>query len=236
MPRPPVREERRAQILDALYGVMAERGLAGASVSEIAEAAGIARGALHHFFASKDEITASLMRRLGTSYVEALAAYLEKRTSLALDDAARRARIVADLALWHFRGDADDATRRLAVWIDFWGQAASQAGIREVVAEVQEAARQVLARAILAQRPELSVLEPDALRAHAAALLAMVEGGLLQWRVVAGSPMALSREALGDALAAAAAAAVSQIPRSSDASASPTSPASPACPALRRAA
>lgn len=212
MARPPVREERRAQILDALFAVVAERGLMGASVSEIAEAAGIARGALHYFFASKEEITACLMRRLGDLYVAGLEAYLEKRIRRAAEEPSARERIVADMARWHFRGDADDATRRLAVWIDFWGQAASQPAIREVVADVQEAARQVLARALVAQRPELGELPGDALRIHAAALLAVIEGGLLQWRVLASSPRALPRDALGATLASAAAAAAAGIP------------------------
>lgn len=229
MARPPVREERRAQILDAMYGVIAARGLTGASVSEIAEAAGIARGALHYFFASKEEITASLMRRLGARYVDELAAYLDRRIEKAKADPGRRDQLVADVARWHFRGDLDEGHRRLSVWIDFWGQAASQPVIRDVVVEVQEGARDSLRRALLAQRPELAVLEethPEALRAHAAALLALVEGGLLQWRMAAGSPLALERDALGDAIADAAAAAARHIPAPSPSSSRASSPPS----------
>lgn len=212
MGRPPVREERRAQILDAMFGVIAQRGLHGASISEIAEAAGIARGALHYFFASKEEITASLMRRLGARYVEELGRFLDRRARRAAEDPALRARIVADVAHWHFRGDLDDAHRRLGVWIDFWGLAASQESIRDVVVEVQESGRQLLVRALLLQRPELAVLDASTLRLHAAALLALVEGGLLQWRVAAASPLALDRDQLGEAIAAAAAQAVACVP------------------------
>src|SRR4051812_30278033 len=100
MGRPAVRGERRGQILGAMYAVIAERGLAGASVTEIAEAAGIARGALHYFFASKDEITSSLMRRLGERYVGDLGTYIERRI-----DKGAVVRLVGDVAAWHFKGD-----------------------------------------------------------------------------------------------------------------------------------
>lgn len=214
MARPPVRDERRAQILDAMYGVIAERGLQGASISEIAEAAGIARGALHYFFASKDEITSSLMRRLGNRYIGDLASYLDHKIAQATEPSSR-ARLIADLARWHFRGASDDAVRKMAVWIDFWGQAASSPEIRNVVVEIQEAARGVLLRALLAQRPELAGVEPDRLRAHAASFLAIIEGGLLQWRMCVGTPAALPREILSEAIAAAASNAAHAIPRPS---------------------
>ena len=187
-----------------MYGVVAESGMQGASITEIAEAAGIARGALHYFFASKDEITSSLMRRLGERYLQQLGAWLDARIARSHDPAVK-ARLVADCARWHFKGDADDALRRMTVWIDFWGQAASGSDIREVVVEIQEAARRVLQRALVAQRPELAGVDDEAMRAHAAALLALVEGGLMQWRFAAGSTKTpLARDAVGDAVAAAA--------------------------------
>jgi TetR/AcrR family transcriptional regulator, transcriptional repressor of bet genes len=207
----PVREARRAQILEAMYVVIAERGLMGASISEIAEAAGIARGALHYFFSSKEEITASLMRRLGERYLKDLEAWLEFRIERATAEPALRARLVADAVRWHFRGDVDEAHRRLGVWIDFWGHAANQPSIREAVVEVQEGARALLTRALLAERPELAPLDEPSRRAWGATLLALVEGGLLQWRVAAASPLALSRDGVGDAIAAAAAAAARSI-------------------------
>src|SRR5687768_6622026 len=103
MARPPVRDERRAQILDAMYEVIAKNGAANASISDIADAAGVARGALHYFFASKDEITVALMRRLGTGYLEKLGANLDRRIAKASDDSVRT-KIVGDLARWHFMG------------------------------------------------------------------------------------------------------------------------------------
>lgn len=200
MARPPVRDERRAQILDAMYEVIAKNGAANASISDIADAAGVARGALHYFFASKDEITVALMRRLGERYLEQLGASLDRRIAKASDDSLRT-KLVGDLARWHFMGEAHDVERRLTVWIDFWGQAASHPEIRTAIVEIQEGARGLFKRALLAQRPELSALDDDALRAHTAALLALVEGTLLQWRFTSTK---FDRGQMGDVAAKAA--------------------------------
>ena len=203
---------QRERILDALYAVMAEGG--SASVSDIAEAAGIARGSLHYYFESKDEIVCALMRRLGAGYLSRMTVFLDKAERRAADaDADANANgsgfdVVGDLVRWHFAGDTDEATRLLGVWLDFWGQAPARADIGAVVYEVQEQARACCRRALLLRRPELAVLDDVVLRLHGAALLAIIEGGLLQWRVAARDVDggAFDRAVLGGALAAAASA------------------------------
>jgi hypothetical protein len=145
------------------------------------------------------------MRRLGARYVEELEAYLARR----VEKASRT--LVGDIARYHFMGTAEDAIRRLTVWIDYWGQAASRPAIRDVILEIQEGARGVVLKALLAQRPELMVLPEDMKRVHSAALLALIEGGLLQWRFAAESSTPFDREALGNAIGQAANAAARQI-------------------------
>jgi AcrR family transcriptional regulator len=200
------RDERRGQILDALYDVIATRGAHGASVSEIAEQAGIARGALHYFFDSKAEITVELMRRLGARYLTDVDAYLDRRR-------ARRSRsLVGDLAAWHFVGDAHEATRRLTVWIDFWGQAASDESIRDVVFEVQAGARRAVEKAMLLDRPHTGRLDDATRDGHAAAILALIEGGLLQWRFAHARDTTLSRDRIRASIEAAARAVLDAIP------------------------
>lgn len=190
---------------------MSSSGAANASVSDIAEAAGIARGALHYYFDSKDEIVCALMRRLGEGYLARMAAFVDKaevkvRAGADLD-------VVAGLVKWHFAGDNDEATRLLGVWIDFWGQAPTRDDIGGVVFDVQEQARALCVRALVLRRPSL-VVDVDAaqLRLLGASLLATIEGGLLQWRIAARSPStAFDRAVFGDALAAAASAFASSI-------------------------
>ncbi|MBM4280571.1 MAG: TetR/AcrR family transcriptional regulator [Deltaproteobacteria bacterium] len=190
------REKNRARILDALFAVMSSSGGVGASVSEIAEAAGVARGALHYYFDSKDEVVEALMRRLGEGYVARMQAFVDRE-----EQRGRGDRVVGALARWHFAGDADEALRLMSVWIDFWGQAATQPAIGAVVFEVQERARALCTRAVLLQRPELAASSDAARRLFGATVLSIVEGGLLQWRIAARGPAPLDRAALGASLA-----------------------------------
>jgi AcrR family transcriptional regulator len=199
------RTQQRERILDALFQVMSASGTVGASVSEIAEAAGIARGALHYYFANKDELVAALMRRMGDAYLERLRAFIDSNAA----DPARARTVVGGVVRWHFAGNSDEAARLLAVWIDFWGQAPSQPVIGAVVFDVQEQARALCAQAVLAARPELAVLDDVTQRMFGATILAVIEGGLLQWRIAARSGRPLDSVQLGRALAAAAAAATS---------------------------
>lgn len=203
MTRPAVKHERREQILEGLFEAMAREGSVGASITDIAKAAGIARGALHYYFSSKDEIRSSLMTHLGHQYASSLEGALNRALDRA--PASDREALVRALVRWHFRGDEERAARLLAVWIDFWGQAPTDDRLNGVVLEVQERARGLCERALLHARPELACALDDEERRHAAAaLLALVEGGLLQWRVAARTGAALDREALSQRLTDAA--------------------------------
>jgi TetR/AcrR family transcriptional regulator, fatty acid metabolism regulator protein len=170
--------DRRSQILEALFAAMAEGGTAGASITEIADRAGVARGALHYFFDNKDDITAALMQRLGDRY-------LERLTSSFARNAATRG--VADvLARFHFGADDETMTRLLGVWIDYWGQAPSRPDIQRIVASVQSRTRQLLGEYMA---PKMAPV-----------VLAVVEGALLQWRVGLGNSNAISRHEWHDHL------------------------------------
>lgn len=55
-------EERRGQILDAATGLFLRRPYSEVSVSDIAEAAGVAKGLLHHYFDSKRDLYLEVVR------------------------------------------------------------------------------------------------------------------------------------------------------------------------------
>jgi AcrR family transcriptional regulator len=198
------RAEQRDRILDALFAVMSSSGALGASVTEIAEAAGIARGALHYYFESKDELMEALMRRLGEGYVARVAAVLDRVEARARDGLPLHpGGAVAAVCRWHFAGDEDESARLLAVWIDYWGQAPSHDGIGAVVFSVQEAARALCARAVAFDHPTVA-LDDERRRMVGAAVLGLIEGGLLQWRIAARAARPLDRAAFGATLATAA--------------------------------
>ncbi|MBX3218519.1 MAG: TetR/AcrR family transcriptional regulator [Labilithrix sp.] len=56
-------EASRAQVLDAAIRVLAKQGIAGTSVQDIADAAGLSKGAVHYHFESKDELLERVLDR-----------------------------------------------------------------------------------------------------------------------------------------------------------------------------
>lgn len=54
-------QDRRQTILDSSAALFAAKGVAGTTVREIGEAAGVFSGSLYHYFKSKDAIVADLM-------------------------------------------------------------------------------------------------------------------------------------------------------------------------------
>jgi len=69
----------RDRILAAAREVLAERGLAAATMQEIRRRAGVSNGSLFHFFPTKEAISAAV-------YLEAIAAYQGGMVSLLSDD------------------------------------------------------------------------------------------------------------------------------------------------------
>src|SRR5689334_22549804 len=67
-------EDRRAAILDAALEVFSRRGYNGASIDEIATAAGISKALIYEHFPSKKDLHASLLERHVQEIFERLAA------------------------------------------------------------------------------------------------------------------------------------------------------------------
>jgi AcrR family transcriptional regulator len=57
--------QRRDQILDAANALFAERAYDQVSVEDIASAAGVTRGLVHHYFGGRKEVYVGLLERLG---------------------------------------------------------------------------------------------------------------------------------------------------------------------------
>jgi len=64
--------QRRDQILDAANALFAERGYDEVSIEDIASAAGVTRGLVHHYFGGRKEVYLALVDRLGNVRVERL--------------------------------------------------------------------------------------------------------------------------------------------------------------------
>lgn len=64
MPRPDVSDERIPQILEAATLIFSQHGIDGASMTQIADATGLSKATIYHYFASKDALILALVRRL----------------------------------------------------------------------------------------------------------------------------------------------------------------------------
>ena len=56
-------EQRRAQLIETALEVFAEKGVDGATVKDLAEAAGVAQGLLYHYFRSKEDLLKAALER-----------------------------------------------------------------------------------------------------------------------------------------------------------------------------
>jgi AcrR family transcriptional regulator len=94
-------EERRKEILEACYQVVAKKGLEGATLKSIGREMGVAPSLLMHYFASKEELIQSLVdymiQKMDSTFLERmehiptarerLELFLEKNLSFELPDA-----------------------------------------------------------------------------------------------------------------------------------------------------
>jgi AcrR family transcriptional regulator len=76
------KEQRKSEILTAATKVFAEKGYRGASVSDINDAAGIARGTFYLYFESKKDVFVELIESYFTEYGRILNDFRQKQESL----------------------------------------------------------------------------------------------------------------------------------------------------------
>ena len=83
-------EQRREQILDAANALFAERAYDEVSVEDIASAAGVTRGLVHHYFGGRNEVYIALLERLGTMREEQLPPPVGRSARARLADSVSR--------------------------------------------------------------------------------------------------------------------------------------------------
>ena len=117
MPKVVDRTEKREEVLEATWRLMARVGIDRVSIREIAAEAGCSTGVIAHYFKNKEDVLLSALRLVNSQEVEAVA-----RSTLGLRGlTAVRAAIDEVLPV--------DTERRLAmtVWMSFWGRAVGDA-------------------------------------------------------------------------------------------------------------
>lgn len=81
MPKTAIVDIRRKEIIKAFFGVIAERGLNGATIRQVAESAGMSVGLLQHYFPNKEEMIRAVIDYATSEYISALQNKLKKYES-----------------------------------------------------------------------------------------------------------------------------------------------------------
>lgn len=140
--RRPGRATVRRRLLDAALPVFAERGFAGATLDQVAEAAGLTKGAIYSNFAGKDDLFFAMMGDQVLNRAEAV------RTVLAASSPGAGQQALHDIGRLLTAALTQQREWRL-VFLDFWGRA-----VRDDDVRAQFAAHRRVLRAAIADRVE----------------------------------------------------------------------------------
>ncbi len=115
---------RRDQILDAASALFAERGYEEVSIEEIARAAGVTRGLVHHYFGGRKQVYVALLERLGAAREERLPRPVGR---------SARARVADSVSRWL---DWAEANRTMYLGTIAPGEDVADPEVRKVVADL----------------------------------------------------------------------------------------------------
>lgn len=117
-PRKLSRAARRVQLIEATIEVLAERGYARTTLSDVANRAGLSHGLVNFHFQSKDLLLAETLSHLAEEYRQTWVAALAGAGAGAAErlDALLRATFAPTIF----------TPSRLAAWVAFWGEAQSR--------------------------------------------------------------------------------------------------------------
>src|SRR4051794_988993 len=138
MPTPPKRRrldpaQRRDQILDAANTLFAERAYDQVSIEDIARAAGVTRGLVHHYFGGRNDVFIGLLERLGAQREEQLPPSAGR---------SARARVANTVARWL---DWTEANRTIWLATIVHGEHIADPDVGHVVADLVRRAVAILA-------------------------------------------------------------------------------------------
>lgn len=173
MGRKSIADIRRKEFTEAFFKVVAEKGLAGATVREITEAAGFSQGMLHHYFANKEAMVLEVMDYVVTTYMAEF-----QEGILKCDTAADRLKFVIfwfnDLNRFNL-----DFSR---AWMEFWVFSKANQGVSKALQECYKTVKNIIFHIIRdgMRTGEFRKVNPVIV---ANLLLACMEGSTMLWVV-----------------------------------------------------
>ncbi len=116
--------QRRDQILDAANALFAQRDYDEVSIEDIASAAGVTRGLVHHYFGGRKEVYIALLERLGAQREEELRPPIGR---------SGRARVADTVSRWL---DWTDSNRTIYLATMAHGEDIADPDVRQVVTDL----------------------------------------------------------------------------------------------------
>ncbi len=153
-------ERRREQLVEAALVTFARKGIDGASVKDIAEAANVTPGLLYHYFDSKEDLVAAVLEERG---------FLPQLRALLSEHAGQSAAAVLPELIRAF----DDTLAAHADLVSlFFSTSHADAAFRDVVTTAQN-----VLQSYLESRAQAGELRPELIGAAAGAMFASVAIG-----------------------------------------------------------
>ncbi len=184
-------EERRQQLIDAALQVMADHGLAKATTRAITDEAGLALGAFHYAFSSKDELLGAVIEQVVAEIDAALVRTLGAAEPRA-DDPDGRELVVEVLhrfltATWEYL----ESTPQLQLaQYELTLHAVRDPALRHLAERQYELYSATVSRALGTLTGEIGAQRADQLARY---VVATIDGLLLQWLVEGDDEAARAR-------------------------------------------
>ncbi|HLN04731.1 MAG TPA: TetR/AcrR family transcriptional regulator [Acidimicrobiales bacterium] len=113
MPKVVDRTERREEVLEAAWRLMARVGIDRVSIREIAAEAGYSTGVIAHYFKNKDDVLLSALQLVNSQEIE----------RVACSTAGMRGLAAVRTAIEEVLPVGEERQLEMTVWMSFWGRA-----------------------------------------------------------------------------------------------------------------
>jgi AcrR family transcriptional regulator len=185
----------RDRILQAACDLIAERGIAGARIAQIAKAAGVSTALVHYHFRTRETLLSETL-----DYAFDVAAAVRLRAAGENDSDGSASRRLADVVEQSLP-TTDPGRREWQLWAELWLGAARDPGLRPIAAQMYVRYRTWIAAAIAEgiATGEFAAVDPGD---TADLAMALIDG--LGLRVLLGDPsmpLEKARERIGEILA-----------------------------------
>jgi AcrR family transcriptional regulator len=181
------------RIVEAAWRVVAEQGIAAATIRTIAAEAGVSTGFITHYFADKQELMVEVLRHNNARAWRRVAAATRRQDGLAAVEAAVQALLPLDA----------ERRREWQVWVNSWGHTAAGEDLAEGLGGGWRALQEMLAGLLRATSEAGELPEGLDLDYEAGRLVTLVAGiGLLAGVEAPGRVRPEAQRMLADHLAA----------------------------------